>query len=55
MKKLIDNVFRDDETIESKDVKLKNIQALSKEFEKEENQSFEEAFDEENIRQLEEE
>ena len=55
MKKLIDNVFRDDEPIESKEVKLKNIKALSKEFEKEENQSFEDAFEEEVIRQLEEE
>ena len=44
MKKLIDNVFRDDEPIESKDVKLKNIKDMSKEFEKEENQSFEDAF-----------
>jgi len=50
MKKLIDNVFRDDEPIESRDVKLKNIKALSKEFEKEENQSFEDAFEEEVIR-----
>ena len=52
---LIDNIFRDDELMESKDVKLKNIQALSKEFEKEENESFEYAFEEEVIRQLEEE
>ena len=50
MKKLIDNVFRDDEPIESKDVKLKNIKDMSKEFEKEENQSFEDAFEEEVIR-----
>ena len=55
MKKLIDNVFRDDEPIESRDVKLKNIKALSKEFEKEENESFEDAFEEEVIRQEEEE
>ena len=55
MKKLIDNVFRDDEPIESRDVKLKNIKTLSKEFEKEENESFEDAFEEEVIRQEEEE
>ena len=55
IKKLIDNIFRDDETMESKEVKLNNIRALSKEFEKEENQSFEDAFEEEVIRQLEEE
>ena len=41
MKKLIDNVFRDNEPTESREVKLKNIKALSKEFEKEENESLE--------------
>ena len=41
MKKLIDNVFRDDEPIESREEKLKNIETLSKEFEKEENERLE--------------
>ena len=55
MKKLIHNVFRYDDPMESKDVKLKNIKELNKEFEKEEHQSFEDAFEEEVIRQLEDE
>ena len=37
MKRLIVNFFRDHEPIESKQIKLKNIKELSKEFEKEEN------------------
>ena len=42
MKRLIDNIIRDDEVMKSKILKLRNIKTLGNEFAKEENKKLEE-------------